>query len=113
MGQVRVALAALPHLRPGGSITLTSGALSHAPARGSTPAALVNGAIDAFVRGVAFELQDGRRINAVSPSWITETLLRFDMDPQQGTSATEVAELYLHALRSELHGSVIARIPDA
>lgn len=107
MGQVNVALTALPLLRAGGSITLTSGALSHTPTLGSTPAALANGAVDAFVRAVAFELDDGRRINAVSPGWLTETLVEFGMDPQDGRSADEVADLYLRALQSNLHGCVV------
>lgn len=110
LGQVRVALLALPHVTAGGSITLTSGALSHSPTTGSTPAALVNGAIDAFVRAVAFELNDGRRINAVSPGWVTDTLRRLGMDPQGGSSPTEVAKMYVHALRSDLHGSVITSV---
>ncbi len=113
LGQVGVALAALPHLPPGGSITLTSGALSHSPTMGSTPAALVNGAIDSFVRAVAFELHDTRRINAISPGWITDTLLRFGMDPQGGSSAEEVAEMYVHALQSDLHGSVVTGVDSA
>lgn len=110
LGQVRVALAAVKHLRPGGSITLTSGALSHSPTRGSTPAALVNGAIDSFVRAVAFELDDGRRINAVSPGWITDTLTKLGMDPRRGTPVQEVAKLYVHALRSDVHGCVVERV---
>ena len=111
LGQVGVALAALKHLRPGGSVTLTSGALSHSPTRASTPAALVNGAIDAFVRAVAFEVDDGRRINAVSPGWITDTLAKLGMDPRNGTPPQEVAKLYMHALQSHVHGSVIDRVP--
>ena len=110
LGQVGVALAALALLRAEGSITLTSGALSHSPTRGSTPAALVNGAIDAFVRAVAFEVADGRRINAVSPGWITETLRRFGMDPAVGTTAAAVAKMYVRALQSDLHGSVIEAV---
>jgi NAD(P)-dependent dehydrogenase (short-subunit alcohol dehydrogenase family) len=110
MGQVHVTLAALPRLRAGGSVTLTSGALSHTPTRGSTPAALVNGALDSFVRAVALELDDGRRVNVVSPGWVTDTLVAFGMDPAGGVSAPEVAELYLQALESEAHGQVIGAV---
>ena len=109
MGQVNVTLAALPRLRAGGSITLTSGTLSHTPTPTSTPAALANGAIDAFVRAIALELDDGRRINVVSPGWITETLIEFGMDTEGGVSAREVAELYRRAIESSEHGSVIER----
>ncbi len=107
LGQVGVALAAREHLNAGGSVTLTSGALSHHPARGSTPAAVVNGAIDSLVRALAFEMQDGPRINAVSPGWVVDTLIQFGMDPRAGSSAAEVAELYVHALESTRHGAVI------
>lgn len=107
MGQVNVTLAALPHVRPGGSITLTTGALSRTPTPGSTPAALVNGAIDSFVRALALEIDDGRRLNSVSPGWITETLLEFGMDTEGGVPASKVADLYIRALESDEHGQVL------
>jgi len=74
LGQVHLALVAQRHLNDGGSITLTSGVLSHDPIRYGANASAVNGAIDAFVRAAAIELPRGLRINAVSPTILRESL---------------------------------------
>lgn len=107
LGQVNVALAALRRLPPGGSVTLTSGELSHAPIPGSAAVALANGAIDAFVRAAALDVPEGRRINVVSPGWLQETLKSLGRDPSSGVPTSEVAALYLHAIESQLHGQVL------
>jgi NAD(P)-dependent dehydrogenase (short-subunit alcohol dehydrogenase family) len=74
LGQVNLALAARDHLRDGGSVTLTSGILAEQPIRQGSSASLVNGAIEAFVRAAAIELPRGLRINAISPSVLSEAL---------------------------------------
>ena len=74
MGQVRLALLGVPHLRDGGSITLVTGVLSTEPIRLGASAALVNGALEAFVRSAALELPRGLRINAVSPGMLVESM---------------------------------------
>lgn len=74
MGQVRLALLGVPHLRDGGSITLVTGVLSTEPIRLGASAALVNGALEAFVRSAALELPRGLRINAVSPGVLVESM---------------------------------------
>lgn len=74
MGQVRLARFGVPHLRDGGSITLVTGVLSTDPIRLGASAALVNGALEAFVRSAAVELPRGLRINAVSPGVLVESM---------------------------------------
>jgi NAD(P)-dependent dehydrogenase (short-subunit alcohol dehydrogenase family) len=74
LGQVNLALVARDHLRDGGSITLTSGILAEQPIRQGSSASLVNGAIEAFVRAASIELPRGLRINAISPSVLSEAL---------------------------------------
>ncbi len=74
MGQVNVAQVAAEYLNDGGSITLTSGSLSHNPVRGGASASMVNRAVDGFVRGAAIELARGLRINVVSPTVLEESL---------------------------------------
>jgi NAD(P)-dependent dehydrogenase (short-subunit alcohol dehydrogenase family) len=108
IGQVHIALAALPRLSRGGSVTLTSGALSHSPIVGSAAVALVNGAVDSFVKAAALEAPAGRRINVVSPGWIRETRIRMGLDPEPGVSAIDVAKLYVEAIESSLHGQVLS-----
>ncbi len=77
MGQVNVALAARPHLREGGSITLTTGVLSDQPIAAGSSASMVNGALEAFVRAAAVELPRSLRINAVSPGVLSESMAQY------------------------------------
>ncbi len=74
MGQVKLVLLGAPLIRDGGSFTLTSGVLSHDPVRAASSASMVNGAIDGFVRAAAIELPRQVRINAVSPTILTESM---------------------------------------
>lgn len=74
LGQVQLAMIALEFLNDGGSITLTSGVLSHDPILSGASASAVNGAIDSFVKAAAIELPRGIRINAVSPTVLEESL---------------------------------------
>lgn len=113
MGQVHVAMAAMRALPSGGSVTLTSGALSHSPIPGSAGVALVNGAIDSFVRAIALDAPPGRRVNVVSPGWISETRARMGLDPAGGVPARQVARLYLRALEGDLHGQVVEEAQPA
>lgn len=70
MGQVNLVLIGQRYIRPKGSFTLISGALTHEPVRNFANASAANGAIEAFVRAAAIELENGVRINAVSPTVI-------------------------------------------
>jgi NAD(P)-dependent dehydrogenase (short-subunit alcohol dehydrogenase family) len=66
MGQVNLVMLGLKHIRPGGSFTLTSGQLNDDPIRLGISGAMVNGALEGFVRSAAVELPGGLRINLVS-----------------------------------------------
>ncbi|MDT0320125.1 short chain dehydrogenase [Streptomyces millisiae] len=111
LGQVRLVRRALPRLRDGGSITLTSGAFAE-PTPGGSFAALVNAGLEAFVAATAVEPLRGARINAVSPGWVSETLEALGMDPSAGTPAREVARAYLTAVTGGDRGRVLRVGPD-
>jgi NAD(P)-dependent dehydrogenase (short-subunit alcohol dehydrogenase family) len=64
----------LKHIRLRGSFTLTSGQLNDDPIRGGVSGAMVNGALEGFVRSAAIELPRGLRINLVSPTVTEESL---------------------------------------
>lgn len=74
MGQVNLVLAGLSHLADAGSFTLTSGSAADDPYRYGSSPAMVNGAIDSFVKGAAIEMPRGIRINAVSPTILSESM---------------------------------------
>ena len=77
MGQVNLLLIGREFANDGASFTFTTGVLSHDPIRSGASAALVNGALDSFVRAAAIELPRGLRINAVSPTVLTEALGKY------------------------------------
>ncbi len=74
MGQVNLVLIGREYVSEGGSFTLTTGVLDRDPIRQGTSASMVNGAINAFVRAAAIEMQRGQRINVVSPGVIEEAM---------------------------------------
>lgn len=74
MGQVNLVLIGLNYIADGGSFTLTSGILNRDPIRLGTSAAMVNGAIDGFVKAASIEPSRGLRINAVSPTVLAESM---------------------------------------
>lgn len=74
MGQVNLVLEGTKHLNNNGSFTLTSGILNRDPIVLGSSAAMVNGALDGFVKHAAIELPRGLRINIVSPTVINEAM---------------------------------------
>ncbi|MCY1400090.1 short chain dehydrogenase [compost metagenome] len=74
MGQVNLLLIGRELANDGASFTFTTGVLSHDPIRSGSSAALVNGALDSFVRAAAIELPRGLRVNSVSPTVLVEAM---------------------------------------
>jgi NAD(P)-dependent dehydrogenase (short-subunit alcohol dehydrogenase family) len=72
-GALTAAQAAAPHLRPGGSITLTTGGALVRPRPGWSVAVSVLGAVDALTRALAVELAPVR-VNAVCPGVVRSPL---------------------------------------
>jgi NAD(P)-dependent dehydrogenase (short-subunit alcohol dehydrogenase family) len=108
MGQVNLVLAGREHIADGGSFTLTSGVLTDDPIRNGSGASMANAALEGFVRGAAIELPRGVRINAVSPTLLTESV------PQYGAyfrgfptvSAARVALAYAKSVEGAQTGQV-------
>jgi NAD(P)-dependent dehydrogenase (short-subunit alcohol dehydrogenase family) len=107
MGQVSAAIIASEHLRDGGSITLTTGTLAMHPIRGSASVSLVNAGLEGFVRAAALEMPRRLRINAVSPPWVKETMVKLGMDPAAGLAAAEVAKAYVAAVEGSQQGAIL------
>jgi NAD(P)-dependent dehydrogenase (short-subunit alcohol dehydrogenase family) len=107
MGQVNLARIGMDYLNDKGSITLTSGILSHKPMVGSAVISLVNAGLDGFARAAALEAPRGIRVNVVSPPWVTETLKALNMNPSLGKPAVEVAKGYVKSIEGQQSGEVI------
>ena len=107
MGQVSLARIAKDHLRDGGSITLTTGILAMHPTPGSVSVSMVNAGLEGFVRAAALELPRNLRINAVSPPWVKETMVKLGMDPSPGLASADVAKAYVAAVEGSHQGKVL------
>ncbi len=107
MGQVAVARAAAAALNDGGSITLTTGILAMEPMRGAAAVSMVNAALEGFVRSAALELPRRLRLNAVSPPWVKETMVKLGMDPTPGLAAAAVAKAYAAAVAGAQTGTIL------
>ncbi|SDB67432.1 NAD(P)-dependent dehydrogenase, short-chain alcohol dehydrogenase family [Pseudomonas sp. NFACC23-1] len=77
MGQVNLLLIGREFANDGASFTFTTGVLSHDPIKSGASAALVNGALDSFVRAAAIELPRGLRVNSVSPNVLLEAMDKY------------------------------------
>lgn len=108
MGQVNVIRHGLDIVADGGSITVTSGILAQTPMPGSAAISLVNAGLEGFVRAAALEAPRGIRVNAVSPPWVTETLLALGMPPEGGVPASTVALAYVRSVEDTETGRVIS-----
>jgi NAD(P)-dependent dehydrogenase (short-subunit alcohol dehydrogenase family) len=108
MGQVNLALAARDVLKPGGSITLTSGILAERYIAAGHSASMVNSAIEGFVKSAAVELKNDLRINVVSPSIVTESMPKFGafFRGYEPVSAARVALAYSRSVEGLETGQV-------
>ncbi|MCW3463453.1 short chain dehydrogenase [Chitinophaga nivalis] len=95
LAQIRVVLTGQPYLHDQGSFTLISGKMGEEPAVNATGKAVVNGAVNSFVRAASLEMERGIRLNAVSPAKI-ETLVRED-----------IIAAYLECVTGSKHGCIV------
>jgi len=81
MGQINLVLIGRHYINPNGSFTLITGALAQEPVLNFANASAANGAVEAFVRAAAIELENGVRINSVSPTVIEASPQYFPFFP--------------------------------
>lgn len=81
MGQINLVLTGQHYINANGSFTLITGALTHDPQKNFANASAANAAVEGFVRAAAIELQNGIRINAVSPTVIENSPQYFPFFP--------------------------------
>ncbi|WP_290792371.1 short chain dehydrogenase [Flavihumibacter sp. UBA7668] len=81
LGQINLVLIGQHYINPNGSFTLITGALTHDPQKNFANASAANSAVEGFVRAAAIELQNGIRINAVSPTVIEASPQYFPFFP--------------------------------
>ncbi|HEX4852445.1 MAG TPA: short chain dehydrogenase [Puia sp.] len=108
MGQVNMVLIGQHYIRPGGSFTLTTGILSEDPVRMGANLSAVNGALEAFVRAASIELQNGVRINVVSPGVVEDSPGHFPSFPGHiPVTMSRVTNAYIKSCLGAMTGQVI------
>jgi NAD(P)-dependent dehydrogenase (short-subunit alcohol dehydrogenase family) len=81
LGQVNLVLIGQHYINPKGSFTLTSGILSSDPVLYGANLSAVNGALNSFAIAAAIGLENGVRINAVSPGVVEDSPSYFEAFP--------------------------------
>jgi NAD(P)-dependent dehydrogenase (short-subunit alcohol dehydrogenase family) len=71
---------------------------------------MVNGAIEGFIRAAALELKDNKRVNAVSPKFIKETMELMGMDSSSGMPVNQVGFAYKESIEGNKTGKVLNAI---
>ncbi len=97
LGPLFAAQESATRIRPGGSMTFTSGIAARRPMRGGAAAAAINSGLEGFARALAIELAP-LRVNVVSPGW-TDTPI---WDGMTGMTKDK---------KQEAHSSMAARLP--
>lgn len=107
MGQVNLVRVGIGRVRDGGSFTLTSGTLSTAPDPGTAAVAMVGGAVEAFARAAALDLEGRYRVNVVSPGWVAESRQAMGMAPMPGIWAADLATYYVRSVDGDGTGRIV------
>lgn len=109
MGQVNLVRIGRKYLRPGGSITLSTGILADDPVRKTASAAMVNGAIHSFVRAANLEIENGIRVNVVSLGVVEDAYEKYkDYFPGHNPIPTaKVINAYVRSVEGHGRGEII------
>ncbi|WP_422105873.1 short chain dehydrogenase [Winogradskyella sp.] len=109
MGQVNVVRIGKGYLNSGGSITLSTGILADDPVDMTTSAAMVNGAINSFVKAVALELEDGKRINVVCSDLVEDSFEKYK-DYFPGNTPVpmhKIVDGYVKSIEGKITGRIL------
>lgn len=108
MGQINLVLIGQNYINANGSFTLVSGILSEDPVYASSNLAAVNGAVNGFVKAASMELEDGVRINAISPGVVEDSPEFFDAFPGHKPVAMDDVVLgYRKSVLGNINGEVV------
>ena len=107
LGQVNMVLIGQHYINPKGSFTLSSGILSDDPIRNGANITTVNAAVNAFVLAAAIELENGVRINAVSPGLVEDSAAMLPAFPGHALAKMDVVvRAYLKSVLGAQTGKV-------
>ena len=111
LGQINLVLIGQHYINSKGSFTLVSGVLSDDPVPNSVNIAAVNSAVNGFVKAAALELENGVRINAVSPGVVEDSPQLFDAFPgHMPVSMERVVYAYRKSVLGHITGQIIVQV---
>ncbi|MGB7842587.1 MAG: short chain dehydrogenase [Salinimicrobium sp.] len=111
MGQINLVLIGQHYINPKGSFTLITGVLSEDPVKNSVNLAAINSALNGFVKAAALELENGVRINAVSPGVVEDSPEMFDAFPgHKPVSMERVVYGFRKSVLGHITGQVIKEV---
>ena len=126
-----IACAKYDIIKPGGSLTLTSGGAAYKPGKGASIGGSLNGGVLVLTKGLAAELADKRvRCNCVVPGLVQTELWdklgksKEDQEKQFKDSAAKlsvgfvatpehIAEAYLYAVRADYANGTLIDIGES
>lgn len=103
LGQIRLVRLGEEYARDKGSLTLSSGFLSHYPNEASIATGPLNAAVDTFVQNTAPLLPRNLRLNVVSPAPVVEP----GQERKGLITADQAAEAYASAVEGNFTGKVL------
>jgi len=109
MGQVNLVREGRKHIKPKGSITLSTGILADDPVEQTTSAAMVNGAIHSFVKAVDLEIDKEIRVNVVSLGVVEDAYAKYrDYFPGHNPiPMSKVVRAYSRSVEGRGRGQII------
>ncbi|WP_299820220.1 short chain dehydrogenase [uncultured Pontibacter sp.] len=109
MGQINLVLIGQHYINPGGSFTLTSGILADEPIRGGTSLSMINSALHGFTMAAATELENGVRLNTISPGLVEDSVATIgaSFPGHNPVPMPRVVNAYIKSLESALTGQVL------
>lgn len=107
LSQVELVRQGVAHVAERGSFTLVTGVLAREPIVAGSVASLANGAVESFVRAAAIEIAP-RRVNAVSPTVVTESLPDYGpfFPGMPSVDLAAVAQAYVRSVEGAQTGQV-------
>lgn len=107
MGQINLVLIGQKYINANGSFTITSGSLAEDPIKYGASVTAINAALNGFAKGAAIELENGVRINAVSPGVVVDSPAYFPYFPGNIPVAMDrVAQAYVKSVLGAQTGQV-------
>ena len=109
MGQVHLVRIGKKYLKPGASITLSTGVLADDPVPMTTSAARVNGAIHSFVKAAVLALENDHRLNVVCSGLVEDSAEKYkDYFPgHTPVPMYKVVNAYLKSILGKGNGEII------